>query len=56
MMVTVFYRDNVYVDITAPDRCDIHHLAVPFQPHSLKPDTNKAFSELKEEYLQLLFF
>lgn len=29
-MVTVFYRDNVYVDIRALNGCDIHHLAVPF--------------------------
>lgn len=29
-MVTVFYRDNVYVEITAPNGCDIQHLAVTF--------------------------
>lgn len=29
-MVTVLYRDNVYVDIRALNGCDIHHLAVPF--------------------------
>lgn len=30
LMVTVFYRDNVYVDIRALNGCDIHHLAVAF--------------------------
>lgn len=29
-MVTVFYRDNVYVEITALNGCDIQHLAVTF--------------------------
>lgn len=31
LMVTVFYRDDVYVDIRALNGCDIHHLAVTFQ-------------------------
>lgn len=30
LMVTVFYRDNVYVEITALNGCDIQHLAVTF--------------------------
>ena len=31
LMVTVLYRDNVYVDITVLNWCDIPHLMVPFQ-------------------------
>lgn len=30
LMVTVFYRDNVYVDIRALNGCDIQHLAAAF--------------------------
>lgn len=50
-MVTLFCRDNVYVDIRVLNECDIDHLTVPFQlmerPHSLKWHPNKAFSGLE---------
>lgn len=57
LMVTVFYRDSVYVDISMLNGCDIYHLAVPSRlwkrPYSSEWGPNKAFSGLEEKYLQL---
>ncbi len=50
-MVSLFYRDNVYVDIRVLNECDIGHLTAPLQlmerPHSLRWHPNKAFSGLE---------
>lgn len=47
LMATVFYRHNVYVDIRAPNECDIQCLAAPSPPHYRSSFFFFFFSNLK---------